>query len=97
MTKVYCADLSCKHCSDKGICTQKTIALSFHSVMTLYDGRQEYSRCKMYEKSERAKELEAAIKPIFNNKPRFCGDHRGGTDAGNRIYRRRQTRGGDKK
>ena len=57
MTKVYCADVSCKFCNDHGVCTQKKIALGWSSVVTLHDGRQEYHRCKTYEESERSKEI----------------------------------------
>ncbi len=58
MTKVYCADTSCKFNNDKGVCTQKSIALSWHSVVTVNDGRQEFSRCKTYEKSEVFEKIE---------------------------------------
>lgn len=61
MTKVYCADPSCKYCDDNGVCTQKKIGLSWHSVVTVYDGRQEFNRCKMYHKSERSVALEKAM------------------------------------
>ena len=57
MAKVYCANYSCKFANDDGVCTQKKIALSFHSIQTVYDGRQEYSKCKMYEESEHAIEM----------------------------------------
>ena len=54
MTNVYCADSSCKFVNDDGVCTQKRIALGWRSVMTVYDGRQKYNLCKMYEESDRA-------------------------------------------
>ena len=58
MTKVYCADVSCKYCNDDGVCTQKRIGLAWMSVMTVNDGRQEYNRCRMYHKSEIMSKIE---------------------------------------
>ena len=55
MTKVYCADVSCRFCNDDGVCTAKNIALAWSSVMTMYEGRQEFNKCKSYEESEFAK------------------------------------------
>ena len=66
MTKVYCADASCKFNNDNGVCTQKKIALSFHSVMTVNDGRKEFNQCKMYQKSQRFIELEERIKELYH-------------------------------
>ena len=65
MTKVYCADTSCEFCNDNGVCTQKKIALAWTSVRTVYDGRQEYNRCRMYSKSETAKQIEESLKPFL--------------------------------
>lgn len=66
MTKVYCADTSCEFCNDKGVCTQKIIGLAWKSVQTIYDGRQEYNKCQMYQKSEIARRIEEKIKPFFD-------------------------------
>ena len=52
MTKVYCADVSCKFNDDNGVCTQKKIGLAFSSVVTVHEGRKEFNKCKMYEESE---------------------------------------------
>ena len=62
MTKIHCADISCAFCNDKGICTQKNIGLAWMSVMTVNDGRQEYNRCRMYQKSETMIEIEEFIR-----------------------------------
>lgn len=62
MTKVYCADTSCEFCNEKGICTQKEIALSWQSICTVNEGRQEFNRCKTYQKSKRQIELENFMK-----------------------------------
>lgn len=56
MTKVYCADISCKFNND-GICKQKKIALAWNSVLTIHDGRRDYNKCKSFEESERSKEI----------------------------------------
>ena len=64
MPKIYCADTSCEFCSDKGVCTAKKVSLSWHSVMTLWDGRQEFNRCKTYQKSKLSTELEQRFKEI---------------------------------
>ena len=61
MTKVYCADYSCKYLDENGVCTLKEIGLAWTSVVTRYDGRQEYNKCKMYHKSERFQEMEKFI------------------------------------
>lgn len=58
MTKIYCADVSCEFCNDKGVCTQKIIGLSWHSVCTVNEGRQEFTRCKAYQKSKKQIKIE---------------------------------------
>ncbi len=63
MTKVYCADVSCKYVNDEGVCTQKSIGLAWSSVMTVHDGRQEYNKCRMYHKSEESE----MIKKLFED------------------------------
>ena len=52
---VYCAALECKFQSDTNRCTAKRITLSSHSVMTLWNGRQEFWKCKQYEMSDEYK------------------------------------------
>lgn len=48
MPKVLCADDGCMW-NDENRCTAKKINLSWHSILTVHDGRQEYHRCKMRE------------------------------------------------
>ena len=55
-TKVVCATLECKW-NDDGVCELKKIELQWNSVVTLWDGRQEFNRCKMYEESDDAKRI----------------------------------------
>jgi hypothetical protein len=65
MTKVYCADSSCSFCNDNGVCTQKKIGLAWLSVQTVREGRQEYNKCRMYQKSDIAKQIGEKMKPFF--------------------------------
>lgn len=58
MTKIYCADIGCRFCREDGTCMAKTVSLSWSSVMTVNDGRQEYHRCK----TRKPNELEIEIK-----------------------------------
>ena len=57
MTKIYCADVACVY-NDEGVCKAKRVALSWHSVVTVNEGRQEFNRCKTREPSERARLFE---------------------------------------
>ena len=59
---VYCAAVECKNHSDTNRCTAKKITLSSHSIMTLWDGRQEFLKCKQYEMSEDYKAVMAVIR-----------------------------------
>ena len=65
---VYCAAVDCKYNSDTNRCTAKSISLYSHSVMTVWEGRQEFWRCKNYELSDEAKRLSAAIKQMMEGK-----------------------------
>lgn len=59
---VYCAAVECKYHSDTNRCTAKQITLSSHSIMTLWDGRREFLKCKQYEMSEDYKAVLAVIR-----------------------------------
>lgn len=54
---VYCAAIECVN-NHNAKCLAKKINLSSHSVMTVWDGRQDFLKCKSYEKSEEAKRFE---------------------------------------
>lgn len=58
MAKIYCADVGCSFNNDKGVCTAKKVALSWHSVLTVWEGRQEFNRCKTRQTSKEQRELE---------------------------------------
>ena len=64
-TKVYCAAMDCEYNSDKGICTAKKIELSANSVMTVWDGRQEFNKCKTFQKSQEAIEIETIVAEMY--------------------------------
>ena len=64
MTKVKCADLSCKYNNGRDMCQAREINLAWHSVMTMHDGRQEFNRCKAYEMSEQFRAMKAKVDEI---------------------------------
>lgn len=64
MTKIFCSDSSCKFINDQGRCTAKTVTIGWSSVMTVYEGRQDFHRCKTYEESEKAKEIKAFLDKV---------------------------------
>lgn len=57
MPNVYCAAMDCKFNGDDGKCHAKSIALSANSIMTVWEGRQQFNKCKTYEESDRFKEI----------------------------------------
>lgn len=59
MPRIKCATVECKYNNEASHCTYKgELLLNDCFVSTVHDGRQHYHRCKMYEKSEWAQELE---------------------------------------
>lgn len=69
MTKIICANSLCKYNNDKNVCTAKTAEMSWHSVMTVHDGRQEFLKCKTYEMDERFKDIENQFMNLFMKHP----------------------------
>ena len=69
MTKIICANSLCKYNNDKNVCTAKTAEMSWHSVMTVHDGRQWFLKCKTYEMDERSKEIENQFMNLFMKHP----------------------------
>lgn len=59
---VYCAATDCKHNGNRNRCMANCVTLSWHSVMTLWEGRQEFCRCKSYEMSDESKRICELIK-----------------------------------
>ncbi len=62
---VYCAAIDCKYNGTANRCTAKRIELSAHSVMTLWEGRQEFWKCKSYEMSEESKRIMNQFKKMM--------------------------------
>lgn len=65
MPKVYCAAIDCEFNGDDGKCHAKSIALSYGSIMTMWEGRQNVNRCKTWQKSQFARDMEEKLKPIY--------------------------------
>lgn len=61
MPKVVCAYTECKYNNEKHRCTAKEIAMSWHSVMTVHDGRQEFLKCKNFAMDDESRELAEKI------------------------------------
>lgn len=65
MTKIICANASCKYNNDKNVCTAKKISMSWQSVMTLHEGQQEYLKCKQYEMDDEYKRIYKSIREMM--------------------------------
>lgn len=65
MAIVYCAAMDCEFNGDDGKCHAKKIALSDASIMTLWEGRQRYQKCKTFQRSQQSIEFEKAIFAAF--------------------------------
>lgn len=65
MPKVYCAAIDCEFYND-GKCKAKTVSLSWSSIMTKWDGRQEFNKCKTYQESKASKELKEKFAQLYN-------------------------------
>ena len=59
---VYCPCSECKHNGKNNKCTAKSITLSAHYVQTLWEGRQEFWKCKDFVMTEEAKQIFDAIR-----------------------------------
>jgi len=64
-TKIFCAANDCEYYQENGRCGAKTVCLSDHYIMTVWEGRQRYQRCKTYQRSERSIELEKQFQPLL--------------------------------
>lgn len=62
---IYCAAVDCKYNGSRNQCTAKKVELSWHSVMTMWQGRQELWKCKNFEKSEEARLVEEQIRRMM--------------------------------
>ena len=76
MPKIFCAAIDCEFNGDDGKCHAKKVALSDHSIMTLWEGRQRYQKCKTYQKSKAATEMEQFIaKAVAEAKGKWMHEH----------------------
>ena len=64
-TKIFCAAIDCEYYRSDGRCTAKSVCLSDHSVMTVWEGRQRFQRCKTYQKSKEMAEMEKRFLPLI--------------------------------
>ena len=69
MTNVFCATIECKY-NTSGECKKEAISLSGESCMTLWQGRQQFWRCKDFEMSEEAAEMFAKFDKMIKESKR---------------------------
>lgn len=72
MPRIKCASIECKWNNDTNMCTYgrtgHTLLMSNHYVTTVHDGRQHFHRCKAFELSDRAKELESEFQKFLDER-----------------------------
>ena len=66
--KVYCTNLKCKYQTNKCTCKNKEIELEFNNVCTVNQGRQDFLKCKSFEKSDVYARLEERIAYVIGDK-----------------------------
>lgn len=49
---IKCSNLKCKYRNDRGNCKAKNLTLVLNSVCTLFQGQQDYLKCKSFEIDE---------------------------------------------
>lgn len=64
MTKLKCADLSCKYNDGNGTCKARDVEMSWHRVLTVHDGWQEFLRCKTYGMSDEFRAMKERVDEI---------------------------------
>ena len=67
MPKVICAAGECIWNDVNNLCRAKEINLSDNYIMTVYDGRQHFNKCRNYEMSEESKRIMNELKEKFFN------------------------------
>lgn len=67
MTIIKCPSDECKW-NTNNKCTAKKINLSWHSIMTKHDGRQEYWKCAQCEMTPEDMEKFEKLKELFQNR-----------------------------
>ena len=66
MSRINCSCIECKFNGDDYICKKENVSLSFHSIVTVNQGRKEFLQCKQFE--ERDDEEYENLKSIFKTK-----------------------------
>lgn len=64
-TKIYCAAIDCEYWGDGNRCTAKEVHLSDHSIMTAWDGRQRFQKCKTWQESVESKAIREKLLPLM--------------------------------
>jgi hypothetical protein len=67
MPKVICAAVECIWNDVNNRCRAKEINLQDNYIMTLYEGRQHFNKCRNYEMSEESKRIMNELKEKFFN------------------------------
>ena len=52
MTKLYCADITCKYHKNTDLCTAKKVLLNYRNMATVNEGRVDMLVCQQYEENE---------------------------------------------
>lgn len=60
---MICTDITCKYNKDCK-CISKRVKLIHCSIVTAYQGRQEYLKCRTYKESEEYKRIQEKLKNI---------------------------------
>ena len=67
MTKITCAENRCKYYKNSR-CQAKEINLTANSIMTLWQGSQDFNTCKTFEESEESRKIRGQVEEFFKNK-----------------------------
>lgn len=65
MTKVWCASIECEH-NKKNTCRAKEINLAVGRVHTTHNGVVDAWKCRTFEMSQIAKEMEEVVRALIN-------------------------------
>ena len=69
MSDIICGNMSCKYNDDNYKCKKKKIELTYCSINTLYQGKQDFLKCKSYKErnDEWYKNAKEWIKKVIEN------------------------------
>ena len=63
-TVIHCAALDCEYNNDNYECIAPEINLSDHYIMTVWEGRQHFNRCKTYNESRQPDEFKIKLEQM---------------------------------